>query len=109
MRVATWNVNGIRARLEFVLHWLRERQPDVVGLQELKVADEQFPRAELEAAGYHVLAHGQKGWNGVAILSRKPAEELERGLPGLDCRRLGGSQLLFYCHVFLTRILPSGR
>jgi exodeoxyribonuclease-3 len=52
MRIATWNVNGLRARLDFVLHWLRARQPDVVGLQELKLANEEFPVAELEAAGY---------------------------------------------------------
>ncbi len=65
MRIATWNVNGLRARLDFVLHWLRERRPDVVGFQELKLTDEQFPHAELEAAGYQAVSHGQKAWNGV--------------------------------------------
>jgi exodeoxyribonuclease-3 len=84
MRVATWNVNGLRARLELVLLWLKERQPDVVGLQELKMADEQFPHAELAAAGYRVLAYGQKAWNGVAVLTREPATLIERGLPGQD-------------------------
>ena len=84
MRVATWNVNGLRARLEFVLHWLRERQPDVVGLQELKLTDEQFPHAELENAGYRALSHGQKSWNGVAILSREPATLTQMGLPGQE-------------------------
>ena len=84
MRIATWNVNGLRARQEFVLHWLRERQPDVVGLQELKLSDDQFPADVFESAGYSVLTHGQKAWNGVAILSRKPAELLQRGLPGQE-------------------------
>jgi exodeoxyribonuclease-3 len=82
MRIATWNINGLRARLEFAIHWLRERQPDVVGLQELKLTDEQFPREPFEALGYHVVSHGQKAWNGVAILSREPARVTQRGLPG---------------------------
>jgi exodeoxyribonuclease-3 len=82
MRVATWNINGLRARLEFALHWLKERQPDVVGLQELKLTDDQFPREPFEALGYHVASHGQKAWNGVAILSREPARVIQRGLPG---------------------------
>ena len=82
MLLATWNVNGVRARLEFVLHWLRARRPDVVGLQELKVTDEQFPRDEVEAAGYQVVTHGQKAWNGVAILSREPGVLVQQGLPG---------------------------
>ena len=82
MKIATWNVNGLRARLDFVLHWLEARRPDLVGLQELKLEDEQFPHDELEAAGYRALTHGQKAWNGVAVLSRSPAELIERGLPG---------------------------
>ncbi len=82
VRVATWNINGLRARLEFAMHWLRERRPDIVGLQELKLTDEQFPREPFEALGYHVVSHGQKAWNGVAILSREPARVTQRGLPG---------------------------
>jgi exodeoxyribonuclease-3 len=82
LRVATWNINGLRARLEFALLWLRERQPDIVGLQELKLTDEQFPREPFEALGYHVVSHGQKAWNGVAILSREPAQVTQQGLPG---------------------------
>ena len=82
MRIATWNVNGLRARLAFVLHWLKARRPDVVGLQELKLTDGEFPTAELEAAGYYSVCHGQKGWNGVAILSRQPATVTRVGLPG---------------------------
>jgi exodeoxyribonuclease-3 len=84
MLLATWNVNGVRARLEFVLRWLRARRPDVVGLQELKVTDERFPRDEVEAAGYRVVTHGQKAWNGVAILSRATAEVTQVGLPGQE-------------------------
>jgi exodeoxyribonuclease-3 len=84
MRIATWNVNGLRARQDFVLHWLRARQPDVVGLQELKLTDEQFPADVFEAEGYTAVTHGQKAWNGVAILSRKPAEAVQRGLPGQE-------------------------
>jgi len=84
VRVATWNINGLRARLEFLRHWLRERQPDVVGLQELKLTDEQFPHAELEAEGYRAVSHGQKAWNGVAILSRGEVRVSQRGLPGQE-------------------------
>jgi exodeoxyribonuclease-3 len=82
MRLATWNINGLRARFDFLLHWLESRRPDVVGLQELKVEDEKFPHAELEAVGYHALTHGQKAWNGVAILSREPGDLVQKGLPG---------------------------
>jgi exodeoxyribonuclease-3 len=84
VRIATWNVNGLRSRLGFLLHWLRERQPDVVGLQELKLSAAQFPAQEIEAAGYQAAVHGQKSWNGVAILSRKPLEIVEQGLPGQE-------------------------
>jgi exodeoxyribonuclease-3 len=84
MRIATWNINGLRARLDFVLLWLRERKPDVVGLQELKLTDEQLPHAEFQALGYHAVSHGQKAWNGVAILSRQPARVTQRGLPGQE-------------------------
>lgn len=84
MRIATWNINGLRARLDFVLAWLAERQPDVVGLQELKMTDEQLPVDAFEAAGYHAVSHGQKAWNGVAILTREPAVVVQRGLPGQE-------------------------
>ncbi|MFQ5416849.1 MAG: exodeoxyribonuclease III [Myxococcota bacterium] len=82
MRVATWNINGLRARLDFLRLWLRDRRPDVVGLQELKLEDEKFPHAEIEAEGYRAVTHGQKSWNGVAILARDDAEVTQRGLPG---------------------------
>lgn len=86
MRIATWNINGLRARLEFVAHWLAAREPDVVGLQELKMTDDAFPHEAIEAAGYTALTHGQKSWNGVAILVKQglEAEVLQRGLPGQE-------------------------
>ena len=84
MRIATWNVNGLRARLDYVKLWLEAREPDVVGFQELKMEDDKFPHDAFEALGYRCVAHGQKSWNGVAILSRLPIEHLESGLPGQD-------------------------
>jgi len=85
MKIATYNVNGIGARLPVLLRWLKETQPDVVCLQELKAPQEKFPEADISAAGYHAIWHGQKSWNGVAILARsgKPVE-VRRGLPGDD-------------------------
>jgi exodeoxyribonuclease-3 len=84
MRIATWNINGLRARLDFLRGWLADRQPDVVGLQELKMTDEAFPAEAFAEMGYHVLTHGQKAWNGVAVLSREPATLQTAGLPGQE-------------------------
>jgi exodeoxyribonuclease-3 len=84
MKIATWNINGIKARIDNLLHWLRVSDPDIACLQEIKSVDDQFPRLEIEALGYHVETHGQKGFNGVAILSKTSPEELNRGLPGDD-------------------------
>jgi exodeoxyribonuclease-3 len=84
MRIATFNVNGIAARLPRLVEWLHAVRPDVVCLQEIKCVDDRFPLKEVGAAGYHALVHGQKGFNGVAILSRDPATEIQRGLPGDD-------------------------
>ena len=84
MRIATWNINGLRARLDYLLIWLRDRQPDLVALQELKLEDERFPHAELEAAGYHAVSHGQKAWNGVAVLGHEPLTIEQSGLPGQE-------------------------
>ncbi|MGZ3853940.1 MAG: exodeoxyribonuclease III [Flavisolibacter sp.] len=83
MRIATYNVNGVNGRLPVLLRWLKETEPDVVCLQELKAPQEKFPLAAIEEAGYKAIWHGQKSWNGVAILSKlgKP-EETQRGLPG---------------------------
>jgi exodeoxyribonuclease-3 len=83
MRIASWNVNSIRQRLTPLLAFLREAAPDVLCLQELKCETAAFPRAEIEDAGYNALVHGQKTFNGVAILSRRPIEEAVVGLPGM--------------------------
>src|SRR5215218_4248096 len=83
MKLATYNLNGVRARMPRLLEWLEREQPDVVALQELKCADEALPIADIEAAGYGAVWHGQKGFNGVAILSRGDQPELRRvGLAG---------------------------
>ncbi|MEK1854395.1 MAG: exodeoxyribonuclease III [Phyllobacterium sp.] len=84
MKIVTWNINGVKARIEVLTTWLQESDPDIVCLQEIKSVDESFPRFELEALGYHVETHGQKGFNGVAILSKKTPDEVTRGLPGDD-------------------------
>lgn len=109
MRLATWNINGLRARLDFMLHWLDARQPDVVGLQELKLTDELFPYEAFEQAGYQAAVHGQKAWNGVAILSRVAGEVTQRGLPGEDAF---GSRLVtaqFGELSFTTLYCPNGK
>ena len=82
MKIATWNINGVKARIDNLLTWLKDSQPDIVCLQEIKSVDENFPRLEIEALGYHVETHGQKGFNGVAILSKLRFDEVNRGLPG---------------------------
>ena len=84
MRVATFNINGIKARAEALTAWLDEASPDVVVLQEIKSVDEGFPRDLFEDRGYTVETHGQKSFNGVAILSKLPLEDVTRGLPGGD-------------------------
>jgi exodeoxyribonuclease III len=83
VKIATYNLNGIRARLPRLLEWLEREQPDVACLQELKCADESLPIADIEAAGYAGVWHGQKGFNGVAVLAKGAAPALRRvGLPG---------------------------
>ena len=84
MKIATFNINGIKARIEALPEWLEAARPDVVCLQEIKSVDEAFPREIFEAMGYNVETHGQKSFNGVAILSRLPLEDVTRGLPGDD-------------------------
>lgn len=81
MRIATWNVNSITARLPNVLRWLKDNDPDVVLLQELKCTTDNFPAAEILAAGYQSAAHGQKTYNGVAIISKFPMNDIRRNLP----------------------------
>ena len=82
MRIATWNVNSIRQRLDQLQAWLKEREPDIVCLQEIKCVDDAFPRENFERLGYNVAVHGQKTFNGVALLSKLPFDEVAPGLIG---------------------------
>jgi exodeoxyribonuclease-3 len=82
MRIATWNVNSIKQRIDGAVAWLKERSPDIVCLQEIKCVDGAFPREPFEGLGYNIAIHGQKGFNGVAILSKLPLEEVTPRLPG---------------------------
>ncbi len=109
MRIATWNINGLRARLDYLCLWLERRRPDIVGLQELKTREDAFPYDAFEALGYHALVHGEKAWNGVAILSREPAELLHQGLAGQEDF---GSRLLsarIGSLTFETVYCPNGK
>jgi exodeoxyribonuclease-3 len=109
MRIATWNVNGLRARLDFVLAWLREREPDIVGLQELKLTDDKFPHEAFAELGYTAAAYGQKSWNGVAILARETPQVTQRGLPGQEQM---GARLLSADVAglsFTTVYVPNGK
>ena len=82
MKIATFNINGIKARAEVLARWLEQSAPDLVVLQEIKSVDESFPRDLIESRGYHLETHGQKGFNGVAIASKLPLHDVVRGLPG---------------------------
>ncbi len=82
MKIATWNINGVKARIDSLVTWLKQADPDVVCLQEIKSQTDAFPAADIEALGYNVAVHGQKGFNGVALLSKLPLEDVKRGLPG---------------------------
>ena len=82
MKIATWNINGVRARIDSALTWLKDAQPDILCMQEIKSEDAAFPSEMFEELGYNVAVHGQKGFNGVALLSKFPLEDVSRGLPG---------------------------
>lgn len=84
MKITSWNINGVKARLESALGYLRQENPDVICLQEIKSVDEGFPVEAFQDLGYNVATHGQKGFNGVALLSKLPLEDVTRGLPGDD-------------------------
>ena len=99
MKIATWNINGIKARIDVLTAWLKTCEADIVCLQEIKSVDENFPRSEIEALGFHVETHGQKGFNGVALLSRTSPDEVIRGLPGDD----GDEQARFMEAVYSTK------
>ncbi|MQQ07391.1 exodeoxyribonuclease III [Epibacterium sp. SM1979] len=112
MKIATFNINGIKARAAALGDWLDEAQPDVAVLQEIKSVDEAFPRELIEDRGYNLETHGQKSFNGVAILSKHPLEDVQRGLPGDDSDEQArwieatvvGKQALRVCGLYL----PNG-
>lgn len=109
MLIATWNINGLGARFDFLVHWLKARRPDVVGLQELKATADNVPIPALEDLGYHAAVCGQKAWNGVAVLSRHPIEEVQSGLPGEE---EAGARLLRVKTAgldFTTVYCPNGK
>ncbi len=82
MKIATWNINGIKARIDAATTWLKSASPDIACLQEIKCVDEAFPKEAFEELGYNVAVHGQKGFNGVALLSKLPFDEVRPGLAG---------------------------
>lgn len=84
MKIVSWNVNSLKVRLEHVLNWCNDNQPDVLALQETKLTDENFPEAEIKAAGFHVVFAGQPTYNGVAIISSSPATDIITDIEGLD-------------------------
>lgn len=116
MKVASFNINGIKARIEALLDWLDEAQPDVAVLQEIKSVDEAFPRAPFEDRGYNLETHGQKSFNGVAILSKLPLEDVTRGLPGdeadeqarwIEATVMGAHQAVRVCGLYLPNGNPA--
>ena len=116
MKIATFNINGIKARHAALCDWLDESQPDVALLQEIKSVDEGFPRELFEERGYNVETHGQKSFNGVAILSKLPLEDVTRGLPGdeddeqarwIEATVVGDTQAVRLCALYLPNGNPS--
>jgi exodeoxyribonuclease-3 len=116
MKIASFNINGIKARLPALLDWLQSAEPDVVLLQEIKSMDENFPREPIEDLGYNVETHGQKGFNGVAILSKFPLEDIKRGLPGnndddqarwIEATVIGDKTAVRVCCLYLPNGNPA--
>ena len=116
MKIATFNINGIKARIEALPAWLKEAQPDVALLQEIKSVDENFPREIFEDLGYNVETHGQKSFNGVAILSKSPLEDVTRGLPGddsdeqaryIEATVMGDKEAVRVCGLYLPNGNPA--
>ncbi|MEM1387465.1 MAG: exodeoxyribonuclease III [Pseudomonadota bacterium] len=115
MKIATFNINGIKARITALSDWLSEASPDVAILQEIKSVDEAFPREHFEAMGYNVETHGQKSFNGVALLSKYPLEDVTRGLPGDDADEQArwieatvvGQSALRVCGLYLPNGNPA--
>ncbi|PIL20690.1 exodeoxyribonuclease III [Puniceibacterium antarcticum] len=116
MKIASFNINGVKARIGALTEWLDEAQPDVALLQEIKSVDEGFPRELFEDRGYNVETHGQKGFNGVAILSKLPLEDVRRGLPGddsdeqarwIEATVVGDSHAVRLCGLYLPNGNPA--
>lgn len=116
MKIATFNINGIKARIEALPNWLDEAKPDLVVLQEIKTVDEGFPRELFEERGYNVETHGQKSFNGVAFLSKHPLEDVHRGLPGddddeqaryIEATVMGAHNALRVCGLYLPNGNPA--
>ena len=112
MKIASYNVNGIKARITTLLGWLKDAKPDVVVLQEIKTTDETFPQTEIEELGYNILTHGQKSFNGVALLSLYPIEEPQFGLKGnpddTQCRWIEANiNTVKICGLYLPNGNPS--
>jgi exodeoxyribonuclease-3 len=116
MKIATFNINGVKARIDTLLAWLEESRPDVALLQEIKSVDETFPRDVIEDKGYSVETHGQKGFNGVAIVSRLPLEDVTRGLPGddedvqarwIEATVMGEDTAVRLCNLYLPNGNPA--
>ena len=112
IKLASWNVNSLKVRLPHVLDWLKEHQPDILGLQETKTIDENFPLEDIQAAGYHVNFAGQKTYNGVAVISKLEATDIITDLPGLDDpqRRVLGCTIAHKSGDirFLNLYIPNG-
>ena len=116
MKIATFNINGVKARMGALTDWLTESQPDVALLQEIKSVDEAFPREHFESLGYTVETHGQKGFNGVAIFSKFPLEDISRGLPGdtddeqarwIEATVVGEREAVRLCGLYLPNGNPA--
>ena len=116
MKLATWNVNSVNARLPLVLEWFAEAQPDVCALQEIKCIDEKFPYEAFESLGYNCAVHGQKTWNGVAILSKHPISDVTKGLGGDETDEhsryieavINGPHVIRFCGIYLPNGNPLG-
>ena len=117
MRIATWNVNSIKQRVDSAVAWLKERAPDIVCLQETKCVDDAFPREPFEALGYNVAVHGQKTFNGVAILSKLPFDEVTPRLPGdheddharfIEAQVSAGGRAVRVASIYLPNGNPTG-
>lgn len=109
MKLATWNVNSLKVRLPHVIDWLTAHQPDVLCLQETKTEDHKFPREELEGAGYQIVHAGQKTYNGVALLSKIPAQNIVVGIPGFDDEQKRVLSATFKDVRVICAYIPNGQ